>query len=335
MNEKVKAKVDLFIENKEKIEKCFTFSDCMINIAASLVYTNVDKEVDVEELKACKKMIEKTTGVFSGFQSTSMPVIASKMAISNNPQQYIQDLKKVYDIISKGMWSDNGYLIQAASSIIEAGRVFETEELAVRYKDLYKKMNKEHPMITGSDDVAFAMLMVLTNKDNDSIIGEMEECYKYLRSQLKLKVGANEIQGVSEVLTLSDENVKDKCDKVINLYEAFLNQGLKYGNEYTEFSTLGTLINVDLNYRELVSEISEVEKLLKNTKGFGNWTINNKLRLMFAAILVGDVYGAIDDYDASVRAASNSAINSAVAAVVAEEVALTICMMTCISTINN
>ena len=81
-----------------------------------------------------------------------------------------------------------------------------------RYRDIYKKMDKKHPILTSSDDSIFAVMLALTEKPVDQIIDEMEECFNYLKKEIKLNVGANEFQGLGEILALTDGDMKEKCD---------------------------------------------------------------------------------------------------------------------------
>jgi len=320
MNEKVLAKCNTLLANRDEIAARFKFGHSLMNIAAALVFSGAKKEVDVQKLKECKKLLEKNTGAFSSFQANAKPVIVSKMAISEDPEKYLEDIKTVYKKISKGMFKDNGYLVSAAASVCDAGRADEVDAIAERFKELYKKMNKKHPLLTSSSDIVFVMLLVLTDKDVDTIVDEMEECYEYMKKELKLRVSANEIQGVSEVLTLTGGDVKEKSDKVVKIFNTFKEHGAKYGTSYNEFGSLGALIDIDIDTDKLVDEIIETADFLQSKKGFGSWSMNKKKRLMFAAMLVGDSYSA----DNAVL--NSAAITSSVAAVIAEEVALMACI---------
>ena len=117
MKESIKNKVDLLVSNKEKIEKEFKWGYSLMNIAAALVFTGANKEVDIDRLKECKTVLKKNTGTFSSFQSNSEAVIVSKMALADNPEQYINDVKAIYDILNKKHTFDNPYLIQGAICI--------------------------------------------------------------------------------------------------------------------------------------------------------------------------------------------------------------------------
>ena len=104
-----------------------------------------------------------------------------------------------------------------------------------------------------------------------------------------------------------------------------MNHGIKWGKEYNEFGSLGTLIDINVDNDTLVDEIVEVSDYLKSSKGFSGWTLDNKQRLMFSAMLVGDSYSEKGSLMGS------SAINSTVAMVIAEEVAMMVCLMVCVS----
>ena len=325
MKDNIKNKVDLLVANKDKIEKEFRWGYSLMNIAAALVFTGAKKEVDIERLKECKSILKKNTGAFSSFQSDAEAVIVSKMALADNPEQYIRDVKAIYDILSKNNFFDNSYLIQGAICIYEAGRMYEAEMISVKYRELYKKMEKQHPFLTSSDDIVYAILLAMTDKDVDTIVKEIEECYTYLKKEVKLNVGNGEIHGLGEILALSDGCIKEKSDKVVKLYGTILNHGIKWGKEYNEFASLGTLIDISVDNNTLVDEIVEVSEYLKSSKGFGGWTLDNKQRLMFAAMLVGD------SYSDNGTLMGSSAVTSTVAMVIAEEIALMMCVMVCVT----
>ena len=97
------------------------------------------------------------------------------------------------------------------------------------------------------------------------------------------------IQGLSQVLTVTDGDMIEKCDKVIDIYNRFKDRGVKYGREY-EFTSLGALIGLEVDKDVLIDEILEADALLASYKGFGSWNMDKSTRLMFAAILTAQEY---------------------------------------------
>ena len=327
MNNTVKEKCDLLFVNRDRIASEFKWDESLMQASAAMILTGADKETDIERLKECKKILHNNARALSSFRSTAETVVVCKMAQADDPAKFFEDLKKVYGPVSKAKFSDSGYIIQAAISICEAGRIDETDEIVAKFKELMQKMSKIHPVLTDSGDVIFAMLLALTDKPVDTIIETIEEGYNYLRQEVKIRISANEIQGLCEVLALTDGNMKEKCDKVVRIYNTFLNHGIRYGKEYNEFAALGALIDIDMDPEILFQEIMETEAYLKTHKGFGGLSMDKKLRLLFASMLVGDTYGM----DSS--AINGVALGSSLAAIIAEEIALMICVIAATSTV--
>ncbi|MCR5251771.1 MAG: DUF4003 domain-containing protein [Lachnospiraceae bacterium] len=325
MKDAIKTKVDLLVANREKIEKEFKWGYSLMNIAAALVFSAAGKEADIERVKACKEILKKNTGAFSVFRDTSEAIVVSKMALADDPERYLKEVKAVYDRLNKGELFDSSFMLQGAISIYEAGRADDTELVKKKAEELYKKMAKKHPILTSSEDIIFVIMLAMTDKSADSICEEIEECYSYLKDEIRIKVEKNELQGLGEILALTDGNIREKSDRVVRLYNTIKEHGVKWGNAYNEFAALGTLIDADSDNDALVDEIVEVSDYLKSIKGFGNWSIDSKQRLLFSAMLVGDSYsmnGAL---------MNSSALNSTVAMVIAEEVAIMMCIMICVT----
>ncbi len=318
MNEQIKLKCDHFVENKNKIQNVFKLSNNMMMIATALVFG--DKDVDEEKLLASSKYIDKNTSVVSTFRSRSKSIVASKMSLQNDPEKFFDDVLEVYKIITKKSPTDTGALVQAAMIIVEAGKKDEAEKIYEKFSDLYKQMNKKHPIITSTDDITYGYLLCLTDKTVDKIIEEMECAYEYLNKEVKLKVGKNEIQAISEVLTLTDGDMKEKCDKIVAIYNAFLDKDAKFANTHTASSMLGILIDLDMENDALVDEILEVEAYIKESKGFGKLSLSQKQRIIFATSLVAEYYSTGDDV------AKIGAVSSVVSTVVVQEVALMMCI---------
>ena len=325
MKESIKRKVDLLVANKDRIAKEFAWGEGIMNIAASLVFTGADKQVDIAKLRQCRSILKKKTGMFSSFRSTSEAFIVSKMAMSEDPEKFIDDVKAIYNLLNKTLYAENAYLIQGAICIYEADRMTEAKQIAEKSRTLYKMMSKKHPILTSSEDMVYVILLAMTDKSVETIYNELEECYTYLRREAKLRVSDNEFQGLSEILALTDGDIIEKTAKAVDLYRTITAHGIKWGDSYNEFGSLGILIDLGVDNDTLVDEIAEVNEYLKKCKGFGSWTLDNKQRLMFSAMLLGGAYAEEN------QLINSSAVSSTVAMIIAEEVALMICMMLCMS----
>ncbi len=287
MNEKVREKLELFVENRNIINAGTKVGYESMIVAEALVFTNANRKADFERVKECREKIKKKTGALSGFRGMIEPILSGKLSLQADPEKYFDEVLRIYSLINKSK-IDSYEAIIAAMNVIDLNRADEADAVIEKCQTIMNRMKKEHRLITNQEDIPFAMLLALTDKDVDSIIREMEECYVYIRNNFK--VGQNSAQGISEVLTLYDTDAKTKCDRVIEIYNLLKEQGERYGKDH-EFASLGVLTNLKLDTGTLVSEISEASVFLMKNKGFGNWSIGPAQRLMFAAMLVAEVYG--------------------------------------------
>ena len=136
----------------------------------------------------------------------------------------------------------------------------------------------------------------------------------------------NAVQSLSHVLTLCVGEAQQKCDRVSAIYDALVVKGLTYGKDY-ELASLGALVNIDMTPEEVADEIADAAEFLKKCKGFGDWSIGQKSRTMFAALMAAQAYAPCS------HVMDFSVLGSSLSMVIAEEVCLmATMMMVCTST---
>ncbi len=320
MKDNVKERCDLLVRNKNLIHKAFTCEHDLLEVSAALIFTGKNMEADIERLKECKKILKSNVSAFSGIRDLGSILTVSKMATSNAPEMYLEDLQKVYKILKKGRPFESSYVVLAASNVIECGKVNEIEALAKRFNEIDKRMNKEHPILTDGEDLSFAMLLAMSGKDTESIINDMENCYKYMRS-LKVNAAPNGIHGLSQVLTLMGGDMKNKCDKAAEILKKFKEHGTRYGKE-AELPAIGALVDIDADADTLVTEVIEAADYLKQHKGFGSMHMDKAGRLMFAALLIAEAYEKDGNLNGIAPLIEKSILNSCLSTAIAAEVAI-------------
>ncbi len=288
MTENVMRKVELFASNKNLIHKKFVWDYHLMSVLSSMVYTMENKEADIDAMKNSLKVLKKNTGVFSPFRSSERLFLVSKMALSADPEKYIKDVVALYGKIKKGRIMDDGFMIVAAVNIVDAGRQADADKIIVKFNEIMKAMKKEHPVLTGREDMPLAISLAMTDRSVEDIAAELEENYKILKTVFK--GNSDSVQGLAEVLTLQEGASADKAGKVIDIYNAFKANHRKYSREYG-LASLGALIGSDKDSDTLVKEICEVERYLASQKGMGMSIMGKSDRLMFAALLVADSEG--------------------------------------------
>ena len=329
MDSNLKSKIELFVQNRQAVGDAFVFEYGLNCLVSSLILTNVNYRANIEKMKEARKILASKTSILSSFRVTVELAVLTKMSIQNDPERYIDNVISVYKTLRGKRIIEYNCMVLSAMTIVDLGMMNEAGKIAARMENIVSKLSKKHPLLSDESDIAYAVLLAMSEKDDDALVDEIEECYVYLKKELKVKADANAIQGLSELLVIAGGNLKDKCDKAAKLFTTFKEHGARYGNYY-EFSSLGALAGLDIDMDELVDLVIETEEYLRKEKGFGSWSLEKRERLMFAAIFVAEMFSDNDDQVYS-NAINSAVISNALASIVAEEVAT----MTCVSMAMN
>lgn len=311
MNESTLNNCKLLVTNRERVKSVFSWDGGLIHLCCAGIYTAKGLSVDEEVLEDCKSMIKSKVGMFSNFRSTARSPIAAMIATSKNPEQTLENGLLVYDLLKKEFWSST-YLPLAAMVIAQVADTYQYEQIASRTRVIYNRMKGEHPFLTSGEDSAFCALMALSEKSNEALIADMEDCYKELKHRF---FSSNAVQSLSHVLALCEGSPTMKCNRTKELFDLLKASGRKYGTDY-ELPTLGVLAMTGANLQSIASDMIEIDDWLSAQKGFGLFSsITRKQRLMYAGIL------AQRDY-INENTIQTAAVGSTIALIVAQEAAM-------------
>ncbi len=314
MTDSLRNKCELFERNRSAISKTFMFEKNLMNIAAGLIFTGAEKEADIDKLTECRSILKKHTCFFSEYRETVKLALLSEMALTNDPEQYIEDVKDVYRKLHKGHLKDNSYMVLAAMLLCDLGRQNDTDVIIEKHNEILQRMNKLHPVLTDSSDISYVILLALSDRSADPIIEDMTACLDYLKKDLKIKIGSDSVQGLSEILSLTDGDIREKCDKVMQIYNTLKEN--KAEIDGSAFSALAMLIGTDETPEVIVREIQEADEFLKSCKLFKDKeSENKKQRLMFAELLVASCYGTGSPM------INNAFVNTALSVIKAQQIA--------------
>ena len=311
MKEQTRRNCEQLIENRNRIKSVFSWDSGLLHLACAGIFSAKDKTVDNLILEDCKNLLKQKVGVFSNFRSTARSPIAAMLATSSNPKQMLENGLLVYQLLKKDFWTST-YLPLAAMIIAQMAEPSRYEGIASRTRIIYNRMKNEHPFLTSGEDSALCALLALSEKEDDILIEDAEQCYQYLKPNF---FSSNAVQSLSHVLALCDGPVDMKCRKTLELFEKLKAAGHKYGTDY-ELPTLGVLAMSGGNSDEIVQEIAEIDGWLSQQKGFGFFSsITRKQRLMYAGIVAQR--DCLNE-----EAMQTAAINGTISLIVAQEAAM-------------
>lgn len=217
----------------------------------------------------------------------------------------------IYAILKKH-FSGSEYLALVAAVLTDMVSVSDAEKYAVRGRNIYDLMKKEHPFLTSSENSVFAVLMAFSDKSDSQLIDDMEACYTIMKKDFR---DSNSVQSLSHVLSLTKGTPDEKCKQVSALYGELKNAGRKYGKSY-ELSVLGSLSLLSTDTKALAEDILLVDDFLSKQKGYtGLLGFDKTTRLMHATMITACDYS--DEANTN-----TAAITGTLAMVAAQEAAM-------------
>ena len=323
MKEIIERRRELFAENQSILRKSFMLERSLTTAVVAAAFAEKNKTADVDLIKESKKLLKEKQGVFSDFRSYSELIVSARMALSENPEKYIDELIEVYDQFQKGKVFGSSYRVLAAMSIYDQGKKSEAGRLVEKANAILSGMKKAHRFLTSDEDTVFAALLAMTDKNVEDILAELEESYRILKKHFTFH--DNAVYSLAQVLTAYEGSAGEKCGKVMDLFDAFKAAGAKYGKGY-ELASLGALAGIGADKDELVSEVIGVADYIKGKKGFGMLDMDKQSRLMLGTLLVSGAYMAADN------GANESAIGGEIGRIVAVQTAIFVTMMVIMTT---
>lgn len=327
MNTELREKCDLLVKNKKTITSAFAWDSGRMSLAAATLFTSSGLTADREKLKECEAIIKAKTNALSEFRGNVKIPLICKMALSDAPKKYFDNVETVYKLLNKSKWIGNEYKIMAAITICDYADVSEYELYVNRTNEIYSRMKQEHKWLTSDEDIPFAAMLAVSGVDVDKLIDEMELNYKILKEKFH---DSNAVQSLSHILALDEQPAAVKCAKVESVFNELKAMKHNFGTGY-ELATLGTLTMLDIQEKEVANLIAETDDYLKEQKGFGNFALGAKERRLYAAQLVLNQYGPED------TKVDGVVLGSMLALTIAIEICMILCITSCIaaSAVNN
>ncbi len=282
MEPKLQALCEQFIQNRDQIKRVYKMCSSYLPPVCAHLYVAHGKSVDVEQLKACRSLIKDKTGVFSNFRGMMETSFACMLALEDEPEVALDNALAAYAELKKE-FTTSQYLPLAAFLLKDEA---DMGGIITRGRELYRTMRKEHPFLTSSEDSTFAVLLALSDKDDEVLIKDMEASYALLKERFR---NGNSVQTVSHVLAMSKDTPAEKCGRLIDLFDALRSYGLKY-SKYYELPTLAALSILPVDAKQITMDMLDVDTWLSKQKGYGFWGLPKSTRLMHAAMIISNAY---------------------------------------------
>ena len=310
MREALQQRCDLFIENRDTLKRVFKMESSSMYPVAANILTGRQIPITEDTLRACRDLLKERVGAFSNFRGTVRMAVISMLAVSLEPEEKLRAMLENYDLL-KRHFHGSEYLALVALLLTNTHSPRPMEEIVARGRAIYDKMKREHPFLTGGEDSVFAVLMAFSDKDDEALIADMEDCYQKLRPTFGRGDG---VQTVSHVLAMTQGATLDKCSRFLALFDGLRRAGRRYGRQY-ELAVLAALSVLPMGIDDAIADMLAVDEFLSHQKGYGVFSIDKKTRLMHAAMLTSHGYVPDERAEAAI-------MSSTVAMIAAQQAAM-------------
>lgn len=281
MNDLLTGKLDLFGNNLGILNKEFKNEDFHLKRTGALFYTFNEKEANVEDIRKSLGIIRKRYKLTSPFRSSVKNILTYKLIDHEFDLNYLDKLEEVYKKITV-KWKTPLYKALISLIIVE-NNIANIDGIITKTNAIYQDMKEKHRGVTSDNDYLMAFLLSLKNDDKEKITEDVEKAYDLMKNKIKSK---NVTQYLSHVLTLLDGDYHTKTNMVLNIQDTFIEKKRKLG--VVGLSAIGLFASFNHSAEEITELLLELEKQLKQTKGFRY--IGKNTRICYASYLLYDIF---------------------------------------------
>lgn len=272
-------RTEQFIENRKRIERIFRMSTPQVQCLCALLLGLDDRDADLESVRRGKKILKRNTGIFSAFRGLGMAPAAIKIGEHPDGEQRLNYAKDNLRKLRAAGFAPTDYLCPAAFLMAKAHD--RADAVAKDAYAQYMEMRHAHRILTGGEDVMFAVLFAMYNAKKDELFSRADVAMDLLSGRFGR---TNAAQMASFAIGFSDQPADVLALRTERLYDAVRTAGEK-NREMLDLPILAFLAGLDLGERETAELIAELSAYLREQKGFSAVRIGRSQRLVYATAL--------------------------------------------------
>lgn len=279
MQGSIVRRTEQFIENRRRIEKIFRMSTPQTHCLCALLLGLDDRDADLQSVRRGRKILRRNTSVFSAFRGLGMAPAAIKIGEYEDGERRLNFAKDNLRKLRTAGFAATDYLCPAAFLMAKSHE--RADAVAQGAYAQYQEMRHAHRILTGGEDVMFAVLFAMYDADKTVIAERTDAAMERLSGRFGR---TNAAQMASFAIALSDQPAVALAEKTERLYDAVRAAGEK-NREMLDLPLLAFLASLDVPETETAGLITELSAYLKEKKGFSAVRIGRSQRLFYATAL--------------------------------------------------
>lgn len=276
MTEETRRRCDRFVAVYDQLRRRYRLEYHLLHALVAFCYTEQGRELDLEEMDAARDLLRRNAGPFSSFRSAVQLIYAGALSLESDPHTAFDRVEVAYAAL-KGSFFPSISLPLAAFALARAESETAFDATARRAREIFDAMKRDHPFLTGREDVPFAVLAACRGLSASAASAAAESAYTVLYPVLGR---TNGVQTASHVLALGADPVAG-ANTLLALWKALKSARRPFGRD----NELVGLAALALSSSPSAALVCEIDDDLRHRRGFGNWTLGARVRRMYAALL--------------------------------------------------
>ena len=279
MQGSIVRRTEQFIENRKRIERAFRLSTPQTHCLCALLLGLDDRDADLETVRRGKKTLRKNTGLFSAFRGLGMAPAAIKLGGYEDGEQRLNYAKDNQKKLKAAGFAPTDYLCPAAFLMTKCHD--RADDVAKASFAQYQSMRHASRVLTGGEDVLFAVLFGMYGLDPETVTASAETATDLLSARFHR---SNFTQMASFAIAAAEEDAKTLAANTERLYDAVREAGVN-NREMLDLPLLAFLAALHAPEAETAQRIASVDAYLKAQKGFSTARVGRSQRLFYATAL--------------------------------------------------
>lgn len=322
MEKKIELNQKVFAENFAVAKKAFILNSNLEAAACATAFIGNNTPTTAEAMKEAKRILDKNTSILSSVgHSNCRQVVTATLAQSRDPEHAITQIKKIHKGLDKKFFNSD-YLVLAATMLYRSCRESDYDTYIKRTREIYTLIRKDHPFITGREDITNCVIMALTDVDTEVIANNAEACFTALKKHF---ISRDKIQYMSCIASCFGGDPEDKAKAIRDTYDMFKSCGVRFDSEASSVIAATAMLVRAEDRKTVIKRISKLSDDLKSIRGMGPLGVGKRMRHTLACAIVLEAYTGGDS------TARNGVINAIISAIIAIEVAAMIAAVTAAS----
>ncbi len=278
MDIELKSNLQKMAENKDMFKDVFAWDNGAIKYIAAIIYFGRNMEPDIDRIYEMKKIIADNTKRFSAFRNSFQPLLAILLSLEDNPKDLLLDMKDIAQMFKKEKIVNSAYIAAACYYIATNASKEDYSDIVKRFKQLYKGIRKEYPLITGVDDYLYFTMMAIKGYESDIIIERLKSIFSKLEV---CNMKRNELQALALVILIMEGDDDILINKVISMHEELVNKGIEL-NSFGTSASIVILAELHDNLCNIADIFINTVNYIKELDGFGDEYIDDVMRNIIA-----------------------------------------------------